>query len=88
MPRIRWFVIWGPWWTASMRSRVPARKPRAAPEPSFALGAPFAIDDRTKMSIKQGPRLADAPLRGGMSQFTQGLGPSETADTSPDAGVV
>jgi hypothetical protein len=22
MPRIRWFVIWGPRWTASMRSRI------------------------------------------------------------------
>src|SRR4029077_3948749 len=38
MPRIRWFVIWGPLRTASMRSQVPARKPRAALEPSFALG--------------------------------------------------
>ncbi len=49
MPYIRSVGIWGPRWTASMRSQVPARKPRAAhrrealadaaPEPSFALGA-------------------------------------------------
>ena len=37
-PRVRCFVIWGPRWTASMCRRILARKPRAAPEPSFALG--------------------------------------------------
>ena len=50
MPRIRWFVIWGPRWTASMTIRgILTRKPRAAPEPSFALGK-LRIDQIGKKS--------------------------------------
>ena len=64
MPRIRSFLIWGPRWTASMRSRVPTRKPRAAPEPSFTLGWP-PLDQIAKKSNQLGPmRFAEAAAAG------------------------
>ena len=60
MPRIRWFVIWGPWWTASIVRGL--RRASLAPRRSLrSLSAQLAINDRTKMSINQGPRGAGRP---------------------------
>src|SRR4029077_16563166 len=49
MPCIRWFVIWGPLWTASMTLRILARKLRATLEPLFALGKSPHRSNRQKV---------------------------------------